>query len=159
MIKITQSYWKLVAECHILTIRTFRVRDKMSFVCACALARARVRWKLWSNITTINTKFGLCVTILQVFKVNFSTLESNFYIWYQQVVHHFISVLPTYNNHISRGNFLTRTVLPYIIFLNPLRTTSSSTFTTISRIKGVRGKVHPCADTEALYRPYGPQGE
>jgi hypothetical protein len=61
-------------------------------------------------------------------------LESNFHIWYQQLVHHLTSVLPTYNNHISRGKFLTRIVMPYIILLNLLRTTSSSTFMSISRI-------------------------
>jgi len=104
-----------------------------SCVCVCVCVCARVWWKLRSNITTINTGLGLCVTILQVFQVNFTVLESNFHIWYQQLVHHLTSVLPTYNNHISRGNLLTRIVMPYIILLSPLKTTSSSTFMSISR--------------------------
>jgi hypothetical protein len=58
-------------------------------VCVRECVCARVWWKSRSNITTLNTGFGLCLTTLQVFQGNFSELESNFHIWYQQTIRHF----------------------------------------------------------------------
>jgi len=58
-----------------------------------------------------------------------------------------------WNNRLLSENMIIRNDIDYLLIV----TTSHPRRLEISWIK--KNKMHPCTGTEALYRPYGPEGE